>query len=185
MIQEVIVVEGRDDTRRLQEVFGQIDTIETQGSAINQEILERIKKAHDKRGVIVFTDPDYPGQRIRAIIQEAIPTVKHAFLSQEEAVSKRANESLGIEHASASAIKKALEQVHTIQIERNSMITQATLIRLGLIGRVDSAMRRDVVTRELAIGYANGKQLLKRLTMFGITQEELEQAVWNYEKENT
>ena len=27
MIKEVIVVEGRDDTRRLREVFGEVDTL--------------------------------------------------------------------------------------------------------------------------------------------------------------
>ena len=31
--------------------------------------MRRIAHAQDKRGVIVFTDPDYPGQRIRAIIE--------------------------------------------------------------------------------------------------------------------
>ena len=34
-IQEVIVVESRDDTKRLREVFPDVDTIETRGSAIN------------------------------------------------------------------------------------------------------------------------------------------------------
>ena len=33
----IIVVEGRDDTRRLKEVFPEIETIETNGSAIDDE----------------------------------------------------------------------------------------------------------------------------------------------------
>ena len=48
-------------------------------SAINEDDLERINKLNDLRGVIVFTDPDYNGERIRKIIMEAIPTAKHAF----------------------------------------------------------------------------------------------------------
>ena len=35
MFKEVIVVEGRDDTRRLKEVYPEIETLETNGSAIN------------------------------------------------------------------------------------------------------------------------------------------------------
>ena len=37
-IEEIIVVEGKDDTKRLKEVFD-VDTIETRGSAINENIL--------------------------------------------------------------------------------------------------------------------------------------------------
>ena len=43
-IEEVIVVEGKDDTRRIQEVVD-ADTIETIGSAINEDILEQIDHA--------------------------------------------------------------------------------------------------------------------------------------------
>lgn len=80
-IQEVIVVEGKDDTANLRR-FYEVDTYETRGSAINEDDLERIDKLNDLRGVIVFTDPDYNGERIRKIIMEAVPTAKHAFLNR-------------------------------------------------------------------------------------------------------
>ena len=83
-IQEVIVVEGKDDTANLRR-FYEVDTYETRGSAINEDDLERINKLNDLRGVIVFTDPDYNGERIRKIIMEAVPTAKHAFLNRGEA----------------------------------------------------------------------------------------------------
>ena len=84
-IPQVIVVEGKDDTANLQR-FYQVDTYETRGSAINEEDLERIEKLHQLRGVIVFTDPDYNGERIRRMIMEAVPTAQHAFLRRDEAV---------------------------------------------------------------------------------------------------
>ena len=84
----VIVVEGRDDTRRLREIYPDIETIETNGSAIDEETIALIRKALQTREVIVFTDPDYPGTRIRNIIQERVPGVKHAFIEREEAVRK-------------------------------------------------------------------------------------------------
>ncbi len=61
-IQEIIVVEGKDDTRRLQEVVD-ADTIETIGSAINEDILMQIEHAQETRGVIIFTDPDFSGRK--------------------------------------------------------------------------------------------------------------------------
>lgn len=72
-IQEVIVVEGKDDTANLRRFYN-VDTYETRGSAIDEEDLERIERLHNLRGVIVFTDPDYNGERIRKIIMNAIPT---------------------------------------------------------------------------------------------------------------
>ena len=45
-IQEVIVVEGKDDTANLRR-FYEVDTYETRGSAINEDDLERIDKLND------------------------------------------------------------------------------------------------------------------------------------------
>lgn len=53
---------------------------------INDDDLERIERLHHLRGVIVFTDPDYNGERIRKLIMAAVPTVRHAFLKRDEAV---------------------------------------------------------------------------------------------------
>ena len=83
-IKEVIVVEGRDDTAAVKRAI-QADTIETNGSAIDDEIIEQIRHAAEKRGVIVLTDPDYPGEKIRSIIEKNIPGVKHAFIPQNQA----------------------------------------------------------------------------------------------------
>ena len=53
-----------------------------------QKPFSRIQHAQNKRGVIVFTDPDYPGRRIRAIIEEQVQGVKHAFLPKEKTIAK-------------------------------------------------------------------------------------------------
>ena len=79
-IPEVIVVEGKDDTANLRR-FYEVDTYETRGSAIDQDDLERIATLQELRGVIVFTDPDYNGERIRKIIMQEVPQAKHAFLT--------------------------------------------------------------------------------------------------------
>lgn len=76
-IQEIIVVEGKDDTRRLREVVD-ADTIETIGSAINEEILMQIEHAQETRGVIVLPILIFR-RKIRKIIMEAVPQAKHAF----------------------------------------------------------------------------------------------------------
>ncbi|UOQ83841.1 ribonuclease M5 [Gracilibacillus salinarum] len=173
-VKEIIVVEGKDDTAKLKQAMD-VDTIETNGSAINKDILAQIAHAKDKRGVIVFTDPDYPGQRIRQIIDQEVPGCKHAFLSREEAVaSGKQRKSLGIEHASKEVLRHALSQVYELSDNRVSDITRADLLRYGLIGGKGAKEKRQRLGQQLRIGHINGKQLLRRLEMFQINKAEFE-----------
>jgi len=157
-ISQVIVVEGRDDTANLKRYFD-VETYETRGSAIN-------------------------GERIRRMIMTAIPTVQHAFLKRDEAVpkSKTKGHSLGIEHASYEDLKTALEQVtEQFEVESDFDISRSDLIRLGFLAGADSRKRREYLGESLRIGYSNGKQLLKRLELFGINLAEVEDAMKSYE----
>lgn len=181
-ISEVVVVEGKDDTANLRR-FYDVDTYETQGSAISEDDLERIERLNDLRGVIVFTDPDHSGERIRRIIMTTIPTVKHAFLNRDEAKpkSKSKGRSLGVEHASYDDLEKALGHLTSnLDDDTDFDITHGDLIRLGLIGHTDSRQRREYLGQTLRIGYSNAKQQLKRLELFGITLAEVEKIMENY-----
>jgi len=176
-IKEIIVVEGRDDTSKIQQAV-EADTIETNGSAVNNNVINQIRHAQAKRGVIIFTDPDYPGHRIRHIVDQAVPGCRHAFLPREAARAKHPhNKSLGIEHASAEAIREALQGVYSIFEKEDSGISREDLISAGLIGGSKAAARRDRLGELLRIGHTNGKQLLKRLTMFQITKEQFDMAM--------
>ena len=185
-IPEVIVVEGKDDTANLKRYY-EVDTYETRGSAINQDDLERIATLQELRGVIVFTDPDYNGERIRKIIMREIPQAKHAFLNRGEAVPKckTKGRSLGVEHASYEDLEKALSGlVGSYEDEHFFDITKSDLMRLGLLMESDSRKRREYLGEALRIGYCNGKQLLKRLELFGVSLTEVEDAMADYSDDN-
>ncbi|SDK59951.1 ribonuclease M5 [Sediminibacillus albus] len=168
-VKEIIVVEGKDDTAKIKQTVD-ADTIETNGSAVNSEIIEQIKHAQEKRGVIIFTDPDYPGERIRHIVANAVPGCKHAFLTREDAKAKH-NKGIGIEHASKEALQKALANVYELAATYDSELTREDLFTYGLLGGPQAKVRRQKLGAILQIGYTNGKQLLKRLTMFQISRE--------------
>lgn len=180
-IEEIIVVEGKDDTRRIQEVVN-ADTIETIGSAINEAILEQIAHAQETRGVIIFTDPDFSGEKIRKTIMEVVPDAKHAFLPRNQAQGKRKGSSLGVEYASNEAILEALRKVVTPANSQEEGISRQLLLDYGLIAGAKAKERREKLGDELRIGYTNGKQLAKRLTMFRITEEELAEAMKKVEE---
>ena len=81
-IKEVIVVEGRHDTERLRKYFD-CDTIETGGTSLGQDVIDRIIEAKKTRGVIVFTDPDSPGNRIRHAVNQSVEGCKNAFVMKK------------------------------------------------------------------------------------------------------
>ncbi|MFS0865380.1 ribonuclease M5 [Fredinandcohnia sp. 179-A 10B2 NHS] len=174
-IKEIIVVEGKDDTVAIKRAVD-ADTIETNGSAVNKEVLERIKHAQEVRGVIVFTDPDYPGERIRKIVANAVPGCKHAFLPKTEAIAKSGRK-IGVEHASPESIRRALESVKQEMEDVTTEIEYDSLLHAGLIGGSKARERREKLGVILKIGYTNGKQLYKRLQMFQISKEAFDKAV--------
>lgn len=176
MLNEVIVVEGKDDTVAIKRAV-EADTIETGGSAIGEHVLRKIELAAERRGVIIFTDPDHAGERIRKIIAARVPGCKHAFLPQEEATHRG---DIGIENASPESIRRALASVRTELLDgglTEDAVTWDDLMAAGLIVHPEAAARRLAVGNRLGIGYANGKQFYKRCTMFRITRQEFEAAV--------
>ncbi|MFL6561603.1 MAG: toprim domain-containing protein, partial [Bacillus sp. (in: firmicutes)] len=48
-IKEIIVVEGKDDTTAIKRAIN-ADTIETNGSAVNETTIEKVRRAQQSRG---------------------------------------------------------------------------------------------------------------------------------------
>lgn len=171
----VVVVEGKDDTIRLKQFFPGIETIETNGSAVSENVLKQIKLLSQKREIIVFTDPDFNGERIRRIVTQAVPTAKQAFITRKEGEPNKKG-SLGVEHASFAALKRALSDLHEVEKSKDN-IDREYYQKLGLAAGVGSKKLREQVGNILSVGYGNGKTFYKRLNTFGITTEQLEAAV--------
>lgn len=172
----VVIVEGRDDTKRLKQYFPGIETIETNGSEVSQQTITTIVNIAKKRDVIIFTDPDFNGERIRKIILKAVPTAKQAFITRKEGEPTKRGNSLGVEHASKAALQRALSDLHEVDIKANA-ISIRQYDELGL-GMGDNARKlREKVGIALGVGYGNAKQFYKRLAMFGISYNKLKEVV--------
>lgn len=182
-IKEVIVVEGKDDTKRINMAVD-ADTIETRGSAVPEETLDLIERIAEKRGIIIFTDPDFSGEKIRKTVAEVVPNAKHAFIKKSQGVPSKSDGSLGVEHASVESIQEALKHVYTEDDQADELISQEDLINAHLIGTTDAKERRKQIGEILNIGYVNGKQLQKRLRMFGISQAMFNQAIQKINQED-
>ena len=107
MLKEVLVVEGKMDTVAIKRAVD-AETIETGGFTLAPHTLARIEAAYKKRGIIILTDPDGAGMRIRKFLTERFPEAGQAFVPRLEAY---AHNDIGIEQAQPEAIRKALSKV--------------------------------------------------------------------------
>jgi ribonuclease M5 len=173
-IKEVIVVEGKDDISAVK-IAVDAEMIEVNGFAVRRKsTLEKIKNAAERVGVIILTDPDFAGEKIRTTIENYVPNVKHAYISREEG---RKGDNIGIENANPEAILKALEGAKSKIVEERNEFTMTDMIENGLSVGANSKMNRQELGSILKIGYANTKQFLSKLNNFGITREEFQVGV--------
>lgn len=168
-IRELIVVEGRHDSDTLKKYFD-CDTLETGGTGFTEETISLIRKAVQSRGVIIFTDPDSPGNRIRSALNQAVPGCKNAFVNRQDA---RTAKKVGIEHAGCEVLKEALEHLVTYGEDLPQRISARDMYELGLSGASDSAVRREKLGRKLHIGFGNARTMRLRLNCLGLSVEEI------------
>lgn len=179
-IKEIIVVEGKDDVSAVKAAVD-AEVITTNGFGINDKTLELIKKASEKKGVIVLTDPDFPGKKIRYIVSENLVNVKHAFIAKADAVK---NGNVGVENASPEAIINALRNAKAVTYHESNEFTDKDLFDNKLNGQPNSSEKRELIGNLLCIGHCSAKQFLKRLNNYGITRSEFNKAIEKVDNKN-
>ncbi len=150
------------------------DCIVTGGFSLTPHCLRQIEYAYQRRGLIIFTDPDTAGEMIRRRLSRRFPRAKHAFIPREQAM---ADNDIGVERASAAAIRSALARVRSREWQPAAVFSRADIMNAGLSGTRDAAAKRAAVGERLGIGYANAKQFLHRLNTYGVTRTEFAAAV--------
>ena len=117
-IREAIVVEGRYDKNTLSQV---VDTLilETNGFGIfkDPERMSLLRRAAERRGLIVLTDADGAGFVIRNRIRGSIPAehLKHAYIPDVYGKEKRKRQrgregKLGVEGMSPQVLEQVLRR---------------------------------------------------------------------------
>ena len=179
MVKEVLVVEGKMDVVAINKAL-EADCLITGGFGLKKQALNNIEQAYKKRGIIILTDPDSAGERIRKFLAKRFPEAKHAFIPKEEAT---ANNDIGVEQASPEAIRKALSKVRTPDWNPEAIFSSMDLIASGLSGTTEASERRAKLGAVLGLGYANAKTFLVRLNHYGVTRQEFEDALKKLEQE--
>ena len=166
-INEIIVVEGRDDITAIKRVVDAHIIALNGFSALSKKTINKMVELSQNNDLILFTDPDFAGKKIRDTLKRYIPNIKHAFVSQKDATK---NDNIGVENANDKVILEALKNVITANQDIENRFDISDLIDNGFISRSNAKERRIMLGDILKIGYYNAKQLLKALNSFNISK---------------
>lgn len=178
MIKEVIVVEGRDDITAVKQAVD-AEVIAVGGFGINAKVIDRIRDAQRRKGVIVLTDPDFAGEKIRSIISKRVKGIKHAYIAQEDGIK---GDDIGVENATPEVIIEALNRAKVSEEVIEEIYKSEDMFYFKLTGDINSKSRRLMLGKELGIGYGNANQMLTRLNKYSISKEEFITAIEKIER---
>ncbi|MBQ2890824.1 MAG: DUF4093 domain-containing protein [Clostridia bacterium] len=162
-IKETIVLEGKYDKERVKKVTD-APIILTGGFSLykDKKIMKAIKCAALKTGIIILTDSDRAGFRIRNYIKQCVGDkgrVLNAYIPSVEGKEKRKDAPgkegiLGVEGMSEEILREILSSATEI-IEKpltdEIQLTKAMLYEDGLTGKADSASLRKMLEKELSL----------------------------------
>lgn len=164
-VKETIIVEGTYDKIKLS---GFIDGIilTTGGFSVfkNSALRQSIKELAKKTGVVILTDSDSAGFKIRNFIKQDIPCgyIKHAYIPDIHGKEKRKREPgkeglLGVEGMTEEVIIDALRKAgctidgSAAQPKADRAVNKSDMMRYGLAGGGSSAEKRRVFAKRLGL----------------------------------
>lgn len=159
-IKETIIVEGKFDKERVKRLCD-APILCTGGFQVfkSKELLNTIRHLASTTGIILLTDSDQAGFKIRSYIKSCVGgrgTVKHAYIPSVPGKEKRKDKPgkegiLGVEGMDDSVLKDILYRLASDSEPKSSsrLLTKAELYSDGLSGKPDSLILRQSVLKEL------------------------------------
>ena len=182
---DVIVVEGKYDKMQVANVVDGV-IIETDGFAAfsNDELKSMLKTLSKEHNIIILTDPDDAGFKIRTHIASFLPKdrVRHALVpdiygkeKRKETASKEGK--LGVEGIPPEILIDALTKagVNTTATQTKEKITTSDLFFWGLTGKKGSADRRRALLKALGLPQRTGTQLMLSVLNAAFSKTEIEE----------
>ncbi len=160
-IRQAIIVEGKYDKIKLSSLVKAV-IIPTHGFRIfkDAEMLELIRHYAQTTGIIILTDSDRAGFRIRSYLKGAIPngSVRNIYIPDIFGKEKRkdkpsAEGKLGVEGMDADVLREAFAKAGVLSEDAaaGEPITKTDLYLAGLNGTPNSAERRRALQQKLGL----------------------------------
>ena len=188
-IKEAVIVEGKYDKIKLSAI---IDTviIETDGFAVfkDKEKQKLIRFLAEKRGIIIMTDSDSAGFKIRNFINGITKSenIKNVYIPDIYGKEKRKTEmskegKLGVEGMKPEIIMSALEKAGVLCDENEKTechkITHTDFFEDGISGGENSSEIRKALAKQLDLPERISSSALLKIINVYMTYDEYKEAV--------
>ncbi len=193
-LQQAVVCEGKYDKIKLSSVIDGI-IIPTDGFGIfrNKEKLGLLRRLARTRGIVIFTDSDAAGFKIRSYLGGSIPEGKiyHAYipdiLGKEKRKEKPSSEGkLGVEGVPMEVITSALERAGVTGLDtlldHREKITKLDLYNDGISGGAESKTLRLALLKQLDLPERLSVNAMLEVMNAFITKEEYQEIVREVKK---
>lgn len=190
-IKETIIVEGKYDKMRISPLFD-ANIIELGGFQIynNKDRLSLIRRIAEKNGIIILTDSDSAGFKLRHYISSAVPkaNITNVFIpnvsGKEKRKQKPGKENLiGVEGMTTEvlldAFRKAGIDPENESTDRKPPFTKAFLYEIGLSGGSGSSELRRKICEHYDLPKLLSANSLAEILPIITTPDELLSAVKN------
>ena len=151
----IIVVEGRGDEAFLSSFIDSIYVV-TNGFELNKKDIDFLKSIKYKNKIIILTDSDDAGLKIRRRIEEEIPGCVNIVADINEC---NKNGKHGIAESNINHILSLFKGKLTLVKEEKARINSSELYSLGL----NNKNKRNELCEKLRLGNCNFKTMIKRI----------------------
>lgn len=161
-IEQAVIVEGKYDKIKLSSILDAV-IITTNGFSVmkNKEKLEIIRFYAQNKGIIILTDSDSAGFKIRNYLKSAIKNgkiinvyVPDIFGKEKRKAAPSKEGKLGVEGIDKEIILDAFKKAGVISYDKdadNDPITRIDLYECGLSGGENSSEKRKVLLQQLGM----------------------------------
>ncbi|MCR4614627.1 MAG: DUF4093 domain-containing protein [Clostridiales bacterium] len=187
-IDRVVIVEGKYDKIRLTPILDAV-IIETDGFGIFRDKAKQklIRRLAETKGLLILTDSDSAGFKIRSFIGGSVPPEKvvHAYIpdifgKERRKVLPSKEGKLGVEGISDEVLIKVLTNAGvtcTEEESRGRKVTVTDLYEDGISGGADSKSKRTALLKRLDLPERlSTSSLIKMINIF-MTYDEYKDAV--------
>ncbi|MCL1858069.1 MAG: DUF4093 domain-containing protein [Oscillospiraceae bacterium] len=193
-LNQTIIVEGKYDKIKLKSIID-ANIITTDGFRIYNNIQKRalIKNIAEKTGVIILTDSDSAGKKIRNFIKSCVGEEKiiNVYIPRISGKERRKPESskenvIGVEGIGKDLLTEILKKFGVAECDKKAKTKKITKIDFyddGLSGKQDSSEKRKYLCEKLDIPYMQANSLIEAVNIL-LDYSEYKKIIGEFDSEN-
>ena len=172
----ILIVEGKDDESLIKS-FLECYVFKTNGFDIKDEDIEFLNKVSEIYKIIVLTDPDEAGDKIRKTINENVKNTYNVFVDRKLC---NKNNKHGVAESTKEHILDVLKNHITLESPKYGNVTLYQLHQLGLNGDSKSKEKREYICKCFSLGICNVKTMKERINLLNISVDEISKVLKEY-----